>query len=81
MRERQSYTRRAIERPARGLRGAGSPYDSVGTALLWTLERGLGPAFTDEVRDAWTEAYLLLSSVLRRATARASQPLGYTRWS
>jgi hemoglobin-like flavoprotein len=53
-------------------------YDSVGTALLWTLERGLGPAFTDEVRDAWTEAYLLLSSVLRRATARASQPRGYT---
>ena len=30
-------------------------YDSVGIALLWTLERGLGPAFTDEVRDAWTE--------------------------
>ncbi len=53
-------------------------YDSVGTALLWTLERGLGPAFTDEVRDAWTEAYLLLSSVLRRATSRASQPRGYT---
>jgi hemoglobin-like flavoprotein len=53
-------------------------YDSVGTALLWTLERGLGPAFTDEVRDAWTEAYLLLSSVLRRATARASQPRGHT---
>ena len=53
-------------------------YDSVGIALLWTLERGLGPAFTHEVRDAWTEAYLLLSSVLRRATARASQPSGYT---
>ena len=49
-------------------------YDSVGIALLWTLERGLGPAFTSEVRAAWTEAYLLLSTVLRRATARASQP-------
>jgi hemoglobin-like flavoprotein len=45
-------------------------YDSVGAALLWTLERGLGPAFTDEVRDAWTEAYLLVSSVARRATTR-----------
>ena len=53
-------------------------YDSVGIALLWTLERGLGSAFTDEVRDAWTEAYLLLSTVLRRATARASYPRGYT---
>jgi hemoglobin-like flavoprotein len=48
-------------------------YDSVGIALLWTLERGLGPAFTDDVRAAWTEAYLLLSTVLRRATARISQ--------
>ena len=55
-----------------------SQYDSVGIALLWTLERGLGPAFTPEVRGAWTEAYLLFSSVLRRATARASQPRGYT---
>jgi hemoglobin-like flavoprotein len=45
-------------------------YDSVGIALLWTLERGLGPAFTDEVRNAWTEAYLLVSTVLRRAAAR-----------
>ena len=47
-----------------------SQYASVGTALLWTLERGLGPEFTDEVRDAWTEAYLLLSAVLRRAAAQ-----------
>jgi hemoglobin-like flavoprotein len=47
-----------------------SQYDSVGTALLWTLERGLGPAFTPEVRNAWTEAYLLISIVLRRAAAR-----------
>lgn len=47
-----------------------SDYDSVGTALLWTLEHGLGPAFTPEIRDAWTEAYLLLSSVLRRAAAQ-----------
>lgn len=47
-----------------------SQYDSVGTALLWTLERGLGPAFTPEVRNAWTEAYLYMSIVLRRAAAR-----------
>jgi hemoglobin-like flavoprotein len=47
-----------------------SQYDSVGTALLWTLERGLGPAFTDEVRDAWSEVYLLVSAVARRATTR-----------
>ena len=45
-------------------------YDSLGTALLWTLEHGLGPAFTPEIRNAWTEVYLLLSSVLRRAAAQ-----------
>jgi hemoglobin-like flavoprotein len=45
-------------------------YESLGTALLWTLERGLGPAFTDEVRNAWTEAYLLVAAVVRRATTR-----------
>jgi hemoglobin-like flavoprotein len=47
-----------------------SQYDSVGTALLWTLERGLGPAFTPEVRNAWAEAYLLLSSIFRRGAAQ-----------
>lgn len=45
-------------------------YDSVGTALLWTLDRGLGPAFTPEVRNAWTEAYLLVAEVARRGAAR-----------
>jgi hemoglobin-like flavoprotein len=48
-------------------------YESLGAALLWTLEDTLGPAFTPEVRDAWSEAYLLLASVMRRAAARTSQ--------
>ena len=50
-----------------------SQYDSVGTALLWTLEQGLGEWFTPEVRDAWTEAYLYVSAIARRATLRASK--------
>src|SRR5205814_1877961 len=29
-------------------------YDKVGEALLWTLERGLGAAFTPDAREAWT---------------------------
>lgn len=45
-------------------------YDSVGAALLWTLECGLGPAFTAEVRDAWTEAYLLVAALARRGASR-----------
>ena len=39
-------------------------YDTVGEALLWTLEQGLGEAFTDEVKDAWTVIYGLLASVM-----------------
>jgi hemoglobin-like flavoprotein len=47
-------------------------YQSVGAALLWTLEQGLGDAFTPEVREAWREAYLLVATVMRRAAARTS---------
>ena len=31
-------------------------YKTVGAALLWTLERGLGSAFTVEVKAAWSAA-------------------------
>jgi hemoglobin-like flavoprotein len=41
-----------------------SHYATVGTALLWTLEQGLGEAFTPAVRDAWTDAYGTLASVM-----------------
>jgi hemoglobin-like flavoprotein len=43
-------------------------YDSVGAALLWTLEQGLGQAWTPDVALAWTEIYTLLAGVMRRAT-------------
>jgi nitric oxide dioxygenase len=39
-------------------------YATVGDALLWTLEQGLGEAFTPAVRDAWASAYGTLSSVM-----------------
>lgn len=42
-------------------------YDTVGKALLWTLEQGLGAAFTPAVRDAWAETYGLVASVMQRA--------------
>lgn len=48
-------------------------YDSVGAALIWTLEQGLGDGFTDAVREAWTAAYGLVSSVMRAATREAAQ--------
>ena len=42
-------------------------YDSVGAALLWTLEQGLGDAFSDAARSAWTKLYTIVSGPMRRA--------------
>ena len=39
-------------------------YPVVGAALLWTLEKGLGDAWTPEVADAWTTAYGALSGFM-----------------
>ena len=36
----------------------------VGVALLWTLKKGLGDAFTPEVRQAWATAYSVLSQAM-----------------
>jgi len=47
-------------------------YDVVGAALLWTLARGLGAAFTDEVRNAWEAAYTLLANTMKDAAAEAA---------
>ncbi len=41
-------------------------YDTVGAALLWTLEQGLGEAFTPEVQEAWTAAYGLIAHVMNK---------------
>lgn len=42
-------------------------YDTVGAALLWTLEKGLGDAFTPEVKEAWTTVYGILAKVMKDA--------------
>jgi hemoglobin-like flavoprotein len=39
-------------------------YSSVGVALLWTLERGLGSAFTPEVKHAWTALYAAIANTM-----------------
>ena len=44
-------------------------YTTVGLALLWTLEQGLGDAFTPAVRDAWSAAYGWLAVTMQRAAA------------
>jgi nitric oxide dioxygenase len=47
-----------------------SHYATVGEALLWTLEQGLGAGFTPDVKDAWVEVYTLVSSVMKEAAAQ-----------
>ena len=39
-------------------------YPVVGGALLWTLEKGLGDAWTPEVAEAWIGAYGTLSGYM-----------------
>jgi nitric oxide dioxygenase len=42
-------------------------YDSVGLALLWTLEQGLGTALTPAARAAWQQAYAALAGAMKEA--------------
>jgi hemoglobin-like flavoprotein len=40
-------------------------YATVGEALLWTLDYGLGKEFTAPVRAAWTKLYGLVSTAMK----------------
>ena len=44
-------------------------YDTVAAALLWTLEKGLGDAWNEDVKAAWTETYVTLADVMKQAAA------------
>lgn len=52
----------------------GQHYDTVATALLWTLEQGLGDAFTPATRAAWTECYITLAGVMQQAARATANP-------
>lgn len=47
-------------------------YDTVGAALLWTLDAGLGDAFTPAVKEAWTVTYGVLAGTMKAAAAKAA---------
>jgi hemoglobin-like flavoprotein len=42
-------------------------YATVAAALLDTLAAGLGDAFTPEVKQAWTDCYVLLATAMQEA--------------
>ena len=44
-----------------------SDYDTVATALLWTLEKGLGADFTPALKEAWTACYGVLAGEMKAA--------------
>ncbi|MGD1879671.1 MAG: globin family protein [Kiloniellaceae bacterium] len=47
-------------------------YRSVGAALLWTFERGLGDAWTQEAEEAWAQAYAIVSAIMAAAAEEAA---------
>jgi hemoglobin-like flavoprotein len=46
-------------------------YVLVGQTLLWTLEQGVGTAWTPDVEAAWVACYTLLSEIMMNATVPA----------
>lgn len=58
---------RALGQRHAGYGVSAEQYVPVGAALLWTLEKGLGEAFTPEVREAWGIAYSLLARTMIEA--------------
>jgi hemoglobin-like flavoprotein len=45
-------------------------YDTVGAALLWTLEQGLGDDFTPEAKEAWAAVYGVMADTMKTAAAK-----------
>ncbi len=50
-------------------------YAVVGSSLIWTLQQGLGEAFSPEVEKAWLSTYSILSSTMIEA-AEESETAG-----
>lgn len=49
-------------------------YDTVGEALIFTLDKGLGEEFTPDVKDAWVETYTLVAGAMKSAAATVEPP-------
>ena len=47
-------------------------YDTVGTALLWSLEQFLGADFTPEAKEAWATVYGILANTMKGTVAAAA---------
>jgi hemoglobin-like flavoprotein len=50
-------------------------YDTVGAALLWTLQQGLAEGFSRDVGEAWAQAYAAVAAAMQD-TAGVPQAAG-----
>ena len=48
-------------------------YDTVEQALLWTLRKGLGEAFTPDVEAAWSNVYATLASAMQSGSGTPAE--------
>jgi hemoglobin-like flavoprotein len=55
-------------------------YDTVGEALIWALEKGLGPQFSPEARGAWLTIYNWLAATMKEAAAEVEASFDTTRF-
>jgi len=46
-------------------------YETVGAALLWTLETGLADHWNDDLAAAWQAAYWAIADIMRGAASEA----------
>jgi hemoglobin-like flavoprotein len=46
-------------------------YETVGAALIWTLEQGLGSSFTPDIREAWSALYRFVADTMREGAVAA----------
>ncbi|MGC2777072.1 MAG: globin family protein [Bradyrhizobium sp.] len=49
-------------------------YPAVGEALLWSLAKGLGPHWTDEVEQAWRKVYDVIAQRMIAISSREARP-------
>lgn len=49
-------------------------YDTVGSALMWTLERTLGDTYTRELEASWIEVYGMISAEMKAGAATKPLP-------
>lgn len=63
---------RALGQRHVGYKVVDEQYATVGEALLWTLEQGLGDDYTAATADAWRSVYGVLSATMKEAAAEVA---------